>query len=79
MGLIPVYLGMAYLPIGQAYQGNAFQFTPASTSILPVQARNVAYGRPNRDGFNVDDVANDFKVHPLRRFLLRVPPPPERD
>jgi hypothetical protein len=58
-----MHLGTAYSPVGQAYQGNAFPFTPTPSAVLLAQARNVTDGRPNRDGFNVGDVPKNFKMH----------------
>ena len=49
--------------VSQAYQGYPFEFSPSALAILLMQACQVTDGLSNGNGFNVDNLPNDFEVH----------------
>ncbi len=66
--LVPVQLGSPYLAAGEADRSDAFELAPAARAILPPQTCAVADLGADGNGFNLGDLADDFKAH--RRLIV---------
>lgn len=49
--------------IGQPHPGNALALAPSTSAVVPAQARKFSNAGAARDGFDRQDLADDFEVH----------------
>jgi hypothetical protein len=58
MGLIPMNLGLAYLPITKANRANSLQLSPSSRAVNLLQALESPISAFNSDSFNIANISN---------------------
>jgi hypothetical protein len=60
---VSVYFSQMQRAIGQSDARDAFALSPASASVDSAEPGYLANARPYREGFDVRDFTNNFKVH----------------
>src|SRR5689334_21677864 len=63
MRLVPVYLSPADAAVREPNQRGPLELAPAAGSIGPAKPGQLADGLPYRDDFDVEDLADRFRLH----------------